>query len=300
MECSIEKILTICYDIAESEAKRVEKSTFNRKPFNILWLVLTAAYVIWMTFFLKYDTYLGAETGINGSKTVYILWTVFSTIALLMFPFYIKLFLGEKEPGKGLRIFCLINLIYGCVFVTWYGFFLNPFDYTASMIGLEYPWHFKMWGLFASLSVFTNVLYAYRMNNFFSKAGVACASLGCAAIFVTINVPSAGEDLILNSLRCMSHWTGALLFAFLMAASIVIFLVHQAKQKSVPYIVVTVIFGAILVLMLVLLATIGKDGVIEGLPMWAAYLVLFLINFTGLFRGKDTAALEHPKETVTK
>ena len=278
----------------------MEKTTFNRKPFNILWLVMTAAYVVWMTFFLKYDTYPGAETGINGSKTVYILWTVFSTAAMLMFPVYIRLFLGEKQPGRGLRIFCLVNLIYGCVFVTWYGFFLNPFDYTASMIGLQFPWHFKMWGLFATLSVFTNILYAYRMNHYYGKVGVACASVGCAAIFVTINVPSAGEDLILNSLRCMSHWTGALMFAFLMAASIVAFLIHMAKQKSIPYLIVTVVFGAILVLMLVLLATIGKDGVIEGLPMWAAYLVLFLINFTGLFRPKETSAVEQPKETVAK
>ena len=279
----------------------MDKAKFNQKPFRILWLVLTAAYVIWMTFFLKYDTYPGAETGINGSKAVYVLWTVFSTLTLLLFPVYIKLFLGEKQPGRGLRLFCLINLIFGCVFVTWYGFFKNPFEYTASMIGLEYPWHFKMWGLFATISVFTNVLYAYRMNGFYSKAGVTCASLGCAAIYVTINVPSAGEDLILNSLRCMSHWTGALLFAFLMAASVVIFLVHQARQKDLRYIVTTAVFGAILVLMLVLLATIGKDGVIEGLPMWAAYLVLFLINFTGLFRAKaQTPAIEQKKETVTK
>ncbi len=278
----------------------MEKTKFNRKPFTVLWLVIAAAYVIWMTLFLKYDTYPGAETGINGSKTVYILWTIFSTMTLLLFPLYIRLFLGEKQPGRGLRLFCLINLIYGCVFVTWYGFFLNPFDYTASMIGLQYPWHFKMWGLFATISVFTNVLYAYRMNNFYSKAGVLCASIGCAAIYVTINVPSAGEDLILNSLRCMSHWTGALMFAFLMAASIVIFLVHMAKQKSVPYLIVTAVFAAILVLMLVLLATIGKDGVIEGLPMWAAYLVLFLVNFTGLFRAKNAPAIEQAKETVTK
>ena len=278
----------------------MEKTAFNRKPFNILWIVLAAIYVIWMTFFLKYDTYPGAETGINGSKTVYFLWTVFSMAALLMFPVYIKWFLGAKEPGRGLRIFCLINLIFGCVFVTWYGFFLNPFEYTASMIGLQFPWHFKMWGLFATLSVFTNVLYAYRSNQYYGKAGVLCGSLGCAAIFVTINVPSAGEELILNSLRCMSHWTGALLFAFLMAASIVIFLVHQARQKDVRYIIVTALFCAILVLMLVLLAVIGKDGVIEGLPMWAAYLVLFLINFTGLFRTGQTPAVEPAKETVTK
>ncbi|HBL41066.1 MAG TPA: hypothetical protein DDY98_05660 [Ruminococcaceae bacterium] len=272
----------------------------NLKPFYALWLVMTAAYAVWMAFFLKFDTYPGNETGINGSVGRYIAWGIFSVVALLLFQLYIKLFFGEKKPGKGLRLFCLINLLFGFAFITWYGFFRNPLELTASMIGLEFPWHFKMWGLFASLSIFTNVLYAYRMDNYCGKLGITCGSIGCAAIFVTINVPSAGEDLILNSLRCMSHWTGALLFAFLGAGSIVIFLLHKTREKNIRYTIVTVLFGAVLALMLVLLVTVGKNGLIESLPMWAAYLVLFLINFTGLFRTKESPVLEQPKEAVTK
>ena len=123
------------------------------------------------------------------------------------FPVYIKLFLYGREPGKALKYFCLIGLVAGCAYITWYCFLKNPFEYTASMIGLEYPLQFKLWGLLSSVTIFTNVLYMYRINGYHSRAGVICGSIGCAAIFVTISVPPQAK-LILNSLRCMSHWTG--------------------------------------------------------------------------------------------
>ena len=107
-------------------------------------------------------------------------------------------------------------------------------------------------------------------------------------MFVTINVPSAGEELILNSLRCMSHWTGALVFAFGCAVPVIIFLVHMAKTRDKRFIVSTVVFSAILLTMLILLATVGKNGIIESLPMWAVYILMFLINFTKLFELKKT------------
>lgn len=261
------------------------------KGYTVMWLIMTAAYLVWMTCFMRYDTYPLADTGM--AKEIYFtLWTAFSTVTLLLFPLYIKKLLFSAQPGKGTKAFCMINLIFGCLFITWYGFFKNPFDFTASMIGLDFPWHFKMWGIFASISVFTNVLYMYRRNGYYSRAGIICGSIGCGAIYVTINVPSAGEELILTSLRCMSHWTGALVFAFMCAASVVIFLISMAKKKNKKYIVLLVLFSLVLAAMLVLLVVVGKDGVIESLPMWAAYLLLFLVNFTNLFSDKQAAAAE--------
>lgn len=275
-----------------------KKEQSGYKKYLVLWLVMIAAYAVWMIFFLRYDTYPLEDTGML-KPVYYVLWTAFSIAYLLLFPLFIKLFLYGKEPGRGLKIFSLVALIFGCVYITWYGFFKNPIEFTASMIGLDYPWHFKMWGLFASLSIFTNVLYMYRKNNYHSTAGVVCGSLGCMAIFVTINVPSAGEELILNSLRCMSHWIGALLFAFLCAASIVIFLLNRCRTKNKRYIALTAVFAAILALMLILLVTVGKNGLIESLPMWAAYLLLFFVNFTGVFDDKKRTA-ELPEKEPAK
>ncbi|MBQ7596754.1 MAG: hypothetical protein IJU45_08840, partial [Clostridia bacterium] len=113
----------------------------------------------------------------------------------------------------------------------------------------------------------------------------------CAAIFITINVPSAGENLI-PTLRCISHWTGALVFAFGCAISIVAFLGSKTKAKDKKFTVMFYTFLAVLVTMLVLLVTVGKDGIIESLPMWATYAVLLLANFTNIFTSKKTEEKE--------
>ena len=215
-----------------------------------MWLVFTAIYAVWMCFFMKADTYPAAETGIL-KPIYYPIWVVGSCVIMLLYIILLNRYL-YGELGKGDKAFALISLIFGCVFITWYGFFKNPFEFTASMIGLEYPWHFKMWGIFAPISIFVNTIYM----------------------------------LILTSLRCMSHWTGALVFAFCCAAPIVMFLLHMAKTGNKKFIALTVAFCAVLVTMLVLLATLGKDGIIESLPMWATYLLLFLVNFTSLFDVK--------------
>ena len=215
-----------------------------------------------------------------------------------------------KEPDKGMKIFCLVSLILGFVFITWYGIFdvdkrvdgefipatfMDKVKYiTASMIGLQYPWHFKMWGIFASESVFVNTLYVFRKNNYYNPVNIVLGSLGSAAIFMTINLPSMGEGLYLNSARCLGHWGGALLFAVLCAAPLVLFLFKKTREKNKKYAVTFVIFAAILAAMLVLLVTVGKSAMIENLPMWAAYVVLFLINFTNVFEDKKTEV----KETV--
>ena len=131
----------------------------------------------------------------------------------------------------------------------------------------------------------------YRKNNYYSKAGIIITSLGCAALFVTINVPSAGLELIMTA-RCLGHWASALIFAFFGAAGMIIFLFHKCKEKDKKYIIATIIFVIILALMLVLLVTVGKSAFIENLPMWVAYALLFIINFTSFFDKKEV------KETV--
>ncbi|GEM_PF-134998 len=298
------------------------------KGFVALWTVITAVYAIWMTFFMKDITlgvylknpYIGLGdqaytypsdiTGMAGREWLYPVWVVVSIIFLALFGVYIKKMLFGKEPNKGMKIFCLVSLILGCVFITWYGIFdvnknvdgefipatfMDKVKYiTASMIGLQYPWHFKMWGIFASESVFVNTLYVFRKNNYYSPLCIVLGSLGSAAIFMTINLPSMGEGLYLNSARCLGHWGGALLFAVLCAAPLVLFLFKKTREKNKKYAIAFFVFAAILGAMLVLLVTVGKSAMIENLPMWAAYAVLFLINFTNVFAEKKA----EEKETV--
>ncbi|MBQ3604598.1 MAG: hypothetical protein IJA02_12240 [Clostridia bacterium] len=294
-----------------------------KKVYTWLWGIIAAVYGLWMALFMSWDQYpyiiptdadmqLPAEAFVakfDGmlyeplypNALVFWLWVVASTVLLVCYALFIRKILFGKEITKLTTVFCMVNLLAGFAFITWYGFLSFPeqfgnilTDVTASMLGLRYPWYFKAWGVLASLSIFTNTIYMYRKNNYKGKAGVIVTSLGCAAIFVTINVPSAGLDLVMTA-RCLSHWATALIFAFLGAAGVIIFLFHKCREKDKKYIIATVIFIAVLLLMLVLLVTVGKSAFIENLPMWVAYALLFIINFTSFFDKKEKKGI---KETV--
>lgn len=289
-----------------------------------MWGIIAVAYGVWMAVFMSWDQYpyiipTGADLVLPADEFVakfdgmlymplfpnaltFWLWVIGSTALLFCYGLFIRKILFSEKISKAAMVFCVVNLLAGFAFITWYGFLSYPeqfgnilTDVTASMLGLKYPWEFKIWGVLASLSIFTNTVYMYRKNNYKGKAGVIVTSLGCAAIFVTINVPSAGLDLVMTA-RCLSHWATALIFAFLGAAGVIIFLFHKCRQKDKKYIIATVIFIAVLLLMLVLLVTVGKSAFIENLPMWVAYVLLFVINFTSFFDKKENAKA---KESVT-
>lgn len=282
------------------------------KGYLAMWIAIALSYLIWMVFFMKdivlvnyatvaertVDGVLHANiSGMLGHEWLYPVWVVLSTVCLLMFIFYIKDILYAPQLTKAIKAFCLVGIIFGCVYVTWYGFFGDqPFiekvkTITASMIGLDFPWHFRGWGVFASMTIFTNTMFAYRRYNYNSKLGVILGSIGSAAIFVTINCPSMGEEMHLDSPRCMAHWAGALIFAFCCAAPMVILLFSKARKEKGAFLAAFIIFCAILATMLVLLITVGKSAIIENIPMQAAYILLFLLNFTNIFE-KKTAAKE--------
>lgn len=263
--------------------------------FLYVWMILFVAYFVWTFFFLHWDTYPCAETGFY-SEGIYVAWILFSMCLLLQFPFYMVHFLFDKGREKFDRIYALVTLIAGFVFITIYCFLKDPRQYTASMIGLEYPWAFKVWGILSTTSVFVNTLYMFRKFSYINRFGLFTGLIGCMALFVTINVPSAGEDLILNSLRCMSHWTGALLFAFGCAFPVLFFLLHMAfKSDNRRFVFVAVFFSVIFVLSVTLLITVGKNGLIEGIPVWSVYLILFLVNFTPLFPAPEDSQTQIEK-----
>ena len=299
------------------------KNNKMMKVYTAICSAVAVAYGLWMSLFMSWDQYpyiiptdadmlLPKEEFIakfDGmlymplfpNALVFWLWVIASTAILFCYVLFIRKILFADKLTKATTVFCVLNLIAGFVFVTWYGFLSYPeqfgnilTDVTASMLGLKYPWEFKAWGVLASLSIFTNTLYMYRKNNYQGKLGVIVTSLGCASIYITINLPSAGTEIVMTP-RCIGHWATALIFAFLGAAGVIIFLFHKCREKDKKYIIATVVFVAILLLMLALLVFVGKSAFIENLPMWVAYALLFIINFTSFFDKKEVKT----KEPVT-
>lgn len=74
----------------------------------------------------------------------------------------------------------------------------------------------------------------------------------------------------------------------------ILLLLNKARKEKGAFLAALIIFCAILAVMLVLLITVGKSAIIENIPMQAAYILLFLLNFTNIFEKKTQA-----KEAVT-
>lgn len=283
------------------------------RAYALLWAAITAVYGIWMTVFMKdivlnHYSKAAARTvdgalheDITGIHTVdaYAFWVIISCITLLLFIVYISKILYADTLDGTIRAVCLISLVFGLVYINVYGLmsYRGMIDgvikeasfgdkvrvVTASMIGLEWPWLFRGWGIFSTASVFMNTMYTYRKYGYNSKLGVILGCLGSAAIYTTINLPSYGENKDFSVPRCSVHWAGALLFAACCAALLVLFLLSKARKEKGRYLAALIAFAGILLLMLVLLVTVGKSAIIENIPMIAAYVLMFLLNFTGIF-----------------
>lgn len=178
------------------------------------------------------------------------------------------------------RILCLVAWVVGVVYITVYGFLKNPIEYTASMIGLDYPVAFIFWGILSSIALFLNIRLMYRRYRIRNRIGYICMALGSVCIMTTVFIPSTEE----MGLQLIAHWGTALLFAVFFAAAIILFLILLARKKDRASLITLIAFALILILMLALLGVFGKNGLIESLPMWAAYLILFLYNYTPVYR----------------
>lgn len=186
------------------------------------------------------------------------------------------------------KLFCMAWLIAGFVFFTVYGFIDNPdLAKTASVIGKTHPRLFVWWAVFSGVSLYLNLQYLYKLNSFknekLAKFGNVCTYLGFICIFACVNIPSV-EPEDGKPIQMAAHWSTALLFAAFFAAAIIAFLLHKTMQKSVKHLVMLITLAATLVLMVVLLVLFGKSGGIESIPMWVAYIIIFMLNYTKPFQ----------------
>lgn len=210
-------------------------------------------------------------------------------------------FVSENSAAGGVRVSnrnavikekifkytAMLLLIGSFIYFTVYGFLRNPFlpSGTASEIGLEYPTAFKFWGFTTSLALSVNLIYTYTHMPFKYKkamiAGYVCMALGVVCLMTCVHIPSTREP----GLQMYAHWSTALLFALFFAAAIVLHLLFPAKPNK-KYKITLICFAALLGAIVIALIAAGKNGFIESLPMWAAYIIIFLDNFTPVLRAE--------------
>ena len=201
---------------------------------------------------------------------------------------------SEKRADKAdirekiFKYTAMVLLIGSFIYFTVYGFLSNPFlpSGTASEIGLKYPTAFKFWGFTTSLALTVNLVYAYTRKPLSKKAasvaGYVCMGLGVACLMTCVHIPSTREP----GLQMYAHWSTALLFAVFFAAAIVLHLIFPPKPNK-KYKIALICFCALLGAIIIALLAAGKNGFIESLPMWAAYIIVFLDNFTPALNVKE-------------
>jgi hypothetical protein len=188
------------------------------------------------------------------------------------------------------RIFCMLWLFIGVGFITWFGSLEVTYlgvDYarfikTASVIAMVHPYLYYFWVLFTIVSLWLNISYMYRHYDYQGKLGKAAMYLGFVCIIVTKIIPHEDDF----NWRMVVHWTAALAFGVFCAASIILFLVNKSKNNK-RFLFTLLGFVAVLVVMIVLLLLFAENGAIETLPIWSAYLVLYLVNFTKFYKEKS-------------
>lgn len=192
------------------------------------------------------------------------------------------------------RIFCMIWLFIGVGYITWFGALKVPLEdspcgfypvyvRTASVIAMYYKELYYLWVLFTIVALFLNIRYMYRRYDYKSKIGSASLYASFVCIMMTIVVPHA-ESGILK----LIHWSSALGFGVFCAATIILFLVNKSKANK-RFLYTLFFFIFVLALMLVLLILFKENGAIETLPIWCTYLILFLANFTGIYKKGNVA-----------
>jgi len=204
--------------------------------------------------------------------------------------------------------FVLFWLIFGCAYITIYGGLYAETTYveglrtftvlgirfeptmtnTASIIGLTYFWAFKGWGLFQAIALTLSILYVYNQYGFtgkFARVGKICLIAGSVSLLACVMTRARPEMEM--DLEKAIHWAGALSFGVFYAASLCMVLLRAAK-KSKRAMATFVGFVVLLLIMLTLLVIVGifkgYGGALESIPMWGAYLIIFLLGYTNIYR----------------
>lgn len=188
------------------------------------------------------------------------------------------------------RYFCMAWLIIGVGFITWFGALKVPYEdapgyypmfvRTASVIAMYYSKLYYLWMIFMIIALFLNINYMYRHYDYKGTLGKALMYAGFVCIIVTKIVPHAEAGI-----PKLIHWTAALSFGVFCAASVILFLGNKAKTNK-RFKITLILFIAVLAIMIILLVLFKENGAIETLPIWCAYLILYLANFTNIYKQK--------------
>lgn len=178
----------------------------------------------------------------------------------------------------------LAFLMTACGMLLVYAFIQNPTEYTISLIGTQYP------GLFFLTCSAMSLAAACNLFRLFESVGLRSRTL--TALTVTANFAMIGasftmtEDYIPGLTEL--HWVFALLFIAGNPLLLLLPLFRMIRNGNRRCLAVVLIFLPVYLLdalyvvrSLVLHGMMdGKNGVMELIPIFSTFLLLFLLNHT--------------------
>ncbi|MCL2106971.1 MAG: hypothetical protein FWH26_07960 [Oscillospiraceae bacterium] len=185
-------------------------------------------------------------------------------------------------------------LIVGFVYVTVFCFLENPLleENTASLIGLKYPALFFLWLTLTGAAFFFNsraMYLSYGCRSIVGRAAIWAALCALPVIFFVHGEILESGEIFYPGVSKPVHWAATIIFMLGDALSIGILFIYACKKvKRFRWLCVGI--GGIVAGMLAVFFIFGKSGLFETAPIWLAYVMLFLVNCTGLFAlPKETA-----------
>jgi hypothetical protein len=139
-------------------------------------------------------------------------------------------------------------------------------------------------------AVFCNV---EKLNHHLGFVGTRFAKVAKAFLYVSLFFLFTNCAILEHDIDLV-HSFSSMLFAFIAMASLVMSLIY-ASVRSIKYVIVTLILLVLFYLSALFLLELSPKGIWETFPITAAFITLFLVNFTDTFKLKKAGAQKSGK-----
>ena len=178
------------------------------------------------------------------------------------------------------RVFCMAWLVLGMTYLVGYMFILDPAEHTISMIGLEHPWLFRLWGLVAAILAVLNSLYMMRRYEYKNRFCTAGLLVGCVSIALSVNIPTTDDW----GWQLVAHWGTAIVFGISVMIPAGLFLLMAARKRKSRRALVTLILAVPTSMAMLTWLIIDKGGIAQAVMMAISAGALFLLNYTNVYK----------------
>lgn len=185
------------------------------------------------------------------------------------------------------EVVCMTALVIALAYGFYYLDILDPTQYSLSEIGRHNTALFVVWSVTTGAALILGMHRFYKRIHYFPKAGYITLYVGMACLVATFC------NMSREPVAYAFHVATALIFALCAFVSLAIGLLYMMKRNK-RYRVLGILFFALILVDVILLAIYTQMALYEFIPCILAYTVFFFTNHTEFFK-LDTPAVAEEK-----